>query len=135
MENQKSNKGVIGILIAIIVLLLLVFGYILFGKGLLNKANDNSTTTKNSTDNNISTIEKLLINNNKIEIQTINYILDINKNINNLKNIVYNINTKEEIYLGDNSIQYQVENDYLYKVLNNKKEKVTYFNSTKIKKY
>ena len=46
MEQEKSKKWLIGVLIVIIVLLLCVIGYLLFGKELLNgKTNDNSTTT------------------------------------------------------------------------------------------
>jgi hypothetical protein len=55
VENQKNNKGFIGVLIAIIVLLLCVVLYLLFGKDMLNsKTNDNSTTTTTTKiDNNI----------------------------------------------------------------------------------
>ena len=45
MENKKSNKVLIGVIIAIVVLLL-VLGYVLFGKKLLNKNEVDNTTTK-----------------------------------------------------------------------------------------
>ena len=46
MEQEKSNKGLIGVLVAIIFLLLCAVIYLLFGKDMLNgKTNDNSTTT------------------------------------------------------------------------------------------
>ena len=50
MEQEKSNKGLIGILIAIIVLLLCIVAYLLFGKDMLNgKTNGNSSTTTTTT--------------------------------------------------------------------------------------
>ena len=45
MEQEKSKKWLIGVLIVIIVLLLCVIGYLLFGKELLNGKIDNNTIT------------------------------------------------------------------------------------------
>ena len=71
MEREKSNKGLIGVLVAIIILLLCVIIYLLFGKDMLNgKTNDNSTTTTTTTtttssvDNTICT-KTFSINNNQ----------------------------------------------------------------------
>lgn len=49
MENQKSNKGVIGILIVIIILLLLVICYLLFGNKVLNNNSGNTASTTTTT--------------------------------------------------------------------------------------
>ena len=60
MEQEKSKKVLIGVLIAIVVLLLCAVAYLLFGKDMLNgKTNDNSTTTTTT-----STTTMKNINNN-----------------------------------------------------------------------
>ena len=57
MENQKSNKGVIGVLIAIIILLLLIICFLLFGNKTLNKCKDDinitTPTTTKTIENNV----------------------------------------------------------------------------------
>lgn len=49
MENQKSNRGLVRVLILISVLLLLIMCYVLFGKKLLNINEINNTTTSKTT--------------------------------------------------------------------------------------
>ena len=49
MENKENNKTIIGVLITIVILLLLVICYLLFGRNLLNK-NEPETNNGDTTD-------------------------------------------------------------------------------------
>ena len=91
-ENKKKNKGLIVLVVLLIICVLGLAGYIIFGKSCDKKSinsdkKDNNTTIKNSNNHNNEKYVDLEINNND-EIDTSNYWY---KYQNDYKTIIYRI--------------------------------------------
>ena len=98
MEQEKSNKGVITLLIVIIIILLCLVGYLLIGRDLLNKDSSGNTTTTANTDssdtkNKMSAAEKYQVYLSNLEKQ-------IRSSYNNNDKVYYKnlINGKNNFY-------------------------------------
>ncbi len=106
MKQEKSKKGLIGVLIAIIVLLLCVIGYLLFEKDMLNgKTNDNSTTTT-TTVNDILCTKTVSIYNNQYSF----VYKTVKSNVGSFDDIHYDIKVNNDYII--NGIEYGSTAEY-----------------------